>query len=229
MTRTLTLMAAATTVAGVMATGAVFAQRGQGGPPQPMGFFVTSTGSGEGANLGGLAGADQHCQTLAAAASPAAGSRTWRAYLSAAADGGQAAVNARDRIGSGPWYNAKGQSIASNVADLHGDVERDRNNIRKPSALTEKGEQVKGVGDDPNQHDILTGSDSHGRVAAGTAAEATCSNWTSNSAGRTMVGHSDRLGGPNSSWNSVHQTQGCSQPQLVATGGAGLFYCFAAD
>lgn len=227
MNRTMLALGTTGILAGVVMTGALLAQRGQGAAPQPMGFFVTSVGSGDGANLGGLAGADKHCQTLAAAVG--AGGRTWHAYLSAAAEGGQAAVNARDRIGSGPWYNAKGQLIAQNVADLHGDVERDRNNIRKPSSLTEKGEQVNGVGDDPNVHDILTGSDSHGRVAAGPAAEATCSNWTSNSAGMTFVGHSDRLGGGNTSWNSVHTTRGCSQPQLVGTGGAGLLYCFAAD
>jgi hypothetical protein len=225
--RTLLTLALTGVVAGVVTTGVVRAQRGQGGPPQPMGFFVSSAGMGDGANLGGLAGADKHCQTLAAAVG--AGGRTWRAYLSAAADGGQAAVNARDRIGSGPWFNAKGQQIAANVADLHGDVERDRNNIRKPSALSEKGEQVNGVGDAPNIHDILTGSNSHGRLPEGATAADTCGNWTSNSTGRAMVGHHDRLGGPNSSWNSVHFSAGCSQPQLVQTGGAGLLYCFAAN
>jgi hypothetical protein len=194
-------------------------------PAQPMGFFVTSVGMGDGANLGGLAGADKHCQTLAAAAG--AGNRTWRAYLSAQAAAGQPAVNARDRIGSGPWYNAKGVMIAPNVADLHGDNERDRNNIRKPTALNEKGAEVNGVGDKPNQHDILTGSDSHGRVPAGPANTTTCNNWTSNGEGSAMLGHSDRLGGPNASWNAVHPSKGCSQANLVGTGGAGFLYCFA--
>ena len=195
-------------------------------PPQPMGFFITSTGPGNGGNLGGLAGADKHCQSLAAAAG--AGNRTWRAYLSAAAAAGQPPVNARDRIGNGPWYNAKGVLIAANVADLHGDNQRDSNNIRKPNALTEKGEEVKGVGDQPNQHDILTGSDSHGRLPVGAAAVLTCNNWTSSAdTDRTIVGHHDRLGGANASWNAVHSSAGCSQPALVKTGGNGLFYCFA--
>jgi hypothetical protein len=195
--------------------------------PQPMSFFITSVGMGDGANLGGLAGADKHCQSLASAVG--AGNRTWRAYLSTQPMGGQPGVNARDRIGTGPWYNAKGQIIAASVADLHGDVERDRNNIRKPTALNEKGEEVKGVGDKPNEHDILTGSDSHGRAPLGAPNTTTCNNWTSNGEGRAMVGHHDRLGGPNASWNAVHLSSGCSQENLVATGGAGLFYCFAAN
>jgi hypothetical protein len=206
----------------------VVSGQGQQAPAQPMSFFVTSAGPGDGGNLGGLQGADKHCQTLAAAVG--AGNRTWRAYLSAAAAGGQAPVNARDRIGSGPWYNAKGQLIAANVADLHGDFERDRNNIRKPTALNEKGGEVAGVGDKPNQHDILTGSDSHGRIPVGSAQVLTCNNWMSNAdTDRTIVGHHDRLGGGNSSWNATHSTAGCSQPALVKTGGAGLFYCFAAN
>jgi hypothetical protein len=183
---------------------------------------------GDGANLGGLAGADAHCQNLAQAVG--AGGRTWRAYLSAAAGGGQPPVNARDRIGSGPWFNASGQRIAWDVEDLHGDYQRDSNNIRKPTALNERGEPVNGVGDQPNQHDILTGSDSHGRVLLGAAAVTTCNNWTSNAPeGRTMLGHHDRLGGANASWNAVHPSNGCGQENLVATGGAGFFYCFAAD
>ncbi len=190
-----------------------------------MTFFITSVGVGDGANLGGLQGADAHCQRLAqAAGSPA--TRVWRAYLSAAASAGQPAVNARDRIGNGPWHNAKGQMIAPNVADLHGDVQRDRNSINKEFALDEKGATVNGRGDQPNRHDILTGSDSHGRLPTGTAAETTCNNWTSNGAGRSMVGHHDRSGGGNSSWNSAHASRSCSQQDLVATGGAGLFYCF---
>ena len=198
----------------------------QQAPPQPMGFFITSTGSGNGGNLGGLTGADKHCQTLAAAAG--AGNRTWRAYLSAAGAGAQLPVNARDRIGTGPWYNAKGVLIAANVADLHGDFERDRNNIRKPTALNEKGEEVKGVGDMPNQHDMMTGSDSLGRIPVGAPQLLTCNNWTSNAdTDRAILGHHDRLGGANASWNATHSSAGCSQPALVKTGGAGLFYCFA--
>jgi hypothetical protein len=194
-------------------------------PAQPMGFFITSAGPGDGGNLGGLAGADAHCQKLAAAAG--AGPRQWRAYLSAAAAAGQPPVNARDRIGSGPWYNARGVMIAANVADLHGDYNRDRNSINKEFALDEKGQLVKGRGDQPNQHDILTGSDSHGRVMIGGAATTTCNNWTSNSTGNAIVGHHDRAGGGNSSWNAAHASRGCSQQDLVGTGGAGLFYCFA--
>jgi len=194
---------------------------------QPMSFFITSRGVGDGANLGGLAGADRHCQTLAQAVG--AGDRVWRAYLSTLAGGGQPAVNARDRIGTGPWYNATGTIIAESVGDLHGDYQRDRNNIRKPIALNERGEQVNGVGDQPNQHDILTGSDSHGRALLGAPNTTTCDNWTSNGEGRAMLGHHDRLGGANSSWNSVHLSSGCSQENLVATGGAGFFYCFAAN
>jgi hypothetical protein len=190
-------------------------------PAQPMSFFVTSVGKGDGANLGGLAGADAHCQALATAVGR--GGVTWRAYLSAGAQGPNGTIHARDRIGRGPWFNAKGALIASNVDDLH----QDRNNIRKPTALNEKGEEMKGVGDTPNQHDILTGSDSTGRLVPGNAALTTCNNWTSNSTGNAMVGHHDRLGGPNASWNAVHSTRSCSQPDLVATGGAGLTYCFA--
>ena len=196
-------------------------------PQQPMGFFVTSVGPGDGANLGGLAGADAHCQKLAQAVG--AGARGWRAYLSAAAAAGQPPVNARDRIGTGPWYNARGALIAWNVLDLHGDVHRDRNSINKEFALNEKGEPVKGRGDQPNQHDILTGSDSHGRAVLGSGANTTCNNWTSNSTGSAMVGHHDRSGGGNSSWNAAHPSRGCGQQELVATGGAGLFYCFAAN
>jgi hypothetical protein len=192
---------------------------------QPMGFFITSAGVGDGGNLGGLAGADRHCQNLAAAVG--AGSRQWRAYLSAAPAAGQPSVNARDRIGAGPWHNAKGVLIARDVTDLHGDIHRDRNSINKEFALNEKGELVKGRGDTPNQHDILTGSDSHGRVLLGSAAITTCNNWTSNATGNAMVGHHDRSGGGNSSWNAAHSSRSCSQADLVATGGAGLFYCFA--
>jgi hypothetical protein len=192
-------------------------------PQQPMSFFITSEGPGDGGNLGGLEGADAHCQSLAAEVGR--GDATWRAYLSQAGGAGLAQVHARDRIGNGPWFNAQGTVIAWNVDDLH----EDRNNIRKPTALNEKGEQVNGSGDQPNQHDILTGSDSSGRLVPGNAALTTCSNWTSNDQGNAIVGHHDRLGGPSASWNSVHSTRSCSQPDLVATGGAGLFYCFAID
>ena len=224
------------TLLGVLAAVLLGAGRveAQGGAPaqapqQPMSFFITSVGIGDGANLGGLQGADAHCARLAAAAGAAAAAtnRVWRAYLSAAAAGAQPAVNARDRIGNGPWYNARGQMIAANVADLHGDVHRDRNSINKEFALSEKGTPVNGRGDTPNQHDILTGSDSHGRVVLGSAANTTCNNWTNNTAGSAMVGHHDRSGGGNSSWNAAHASRSCSQQDLVATGGAGLFYCFA--
>jgi hypothetical protein len=188
----------------------------------PMGFFITSVGPGQGANLGGLAGADKHCQTLAAAAG--AGNRTWRAYLSAAASGGQPAVNARDRIGSGPWANAKGVVVAQNVADLHSE----NNKLSKENSLTEKGAVVNGRGDTPNRHDILTGSQLDGTLATG-AGDATCQNWTSSGEGSAMVGHHDRQGGGANptSWNASHGSKGCSQANLVATGGDGLFYCFA--
>lgn len=204
-------------------------QRGAPAAPQPLGFFVTSVGLGKGANLGGLAGADAHCQTLAAAAG--AGNRTWRAYLSTTAAGTQAAVNARDRIGTGPWYNQKNVVIAQNVADLHGDVQRDRNQMMKDNAIDEKGNGVRGRGETPNQHDMLTGSDSLGRSLPGDAATTTCSNWTSETdgTGAAMLGHHDRSGGGNTSWNMSHASRGCSQANLVATGGAGLFYCFAAN
>jgi hypothetical protein len=189
-----------------------------------MTFFVTSAGSGMGANLGGLAGADKHCQQLAAAAG--AGNRTWRAYLSAAAQSGQPAVNARDRIGKGPWRNAKGVVIANSVEELHSD----KNNLTKETALTEKGGTVNGVGDKPNQHDILTGSQADGTLQMG---EAPCGNFTSASegTGSAMVGHADRMGrgAAASSWNASHPSRGCSQANLVATGGNGYFYCFAAN
>lgn len=210
-------------------------QRGQGGrgqgrgTPQPMGFFVTSVGLGKGANLGGIEGADAHCQALAAAAG--AGNRTWHAYLSITASGNQVAVNARDRIGSGPWYNSRGTLIAQNVADLHGDVQRDRNTIMKDTALSETGMPVNGRGDTPNQHDMLTGSDSTGRALTGDPNTMTCGNWTSEGAApnAAMLGHHDRNGGGNTSWNAAHMSRGCSQENLVSTGGAGLFYCFAVN
>ena len=203
--------------------------RGGGAAKGPVSFFITSVGKGDGANYGGLAGADAYCAERAKAGNiPTPEGRTWRAYLSASAQGGQPAVNARDRIGAGPWYNARGGLIANNVADLHGDVQRDRNQINKQNALNEAGMPINGAGDTPNQHDILTGSDSHGRAVAGTT-DTTCNNYTSNSTGGVMVGHHDRTGGGNSSWNSAHASKGCSQENLVGTGGAGLLYCFAAN
>ena len=189
----------------------------------PMSFFITSEGPGDGGNLGGLAGADAHCQQLAAAVGR--GNATWRAYLSQAPGMGAALVNARDRIGDGPWYNANGVYIAWDIDGLH----EDRNNIRKPTAVDENGNEIAGAGDSPNRHDILTGSDSSGRLVPGNGALTTCSNWTSNSSGNAIVGHHDRLGGPSASWNSVHSSRSCSQEDLQATGGDGLFYCFAAD
>jgi hypothetical protein len=205
------------------------AQQPAAQPPQPMSFFITSAGSGNGANLGGLAGADRVCQTLAAAAGR--GDKTWHAYLSASAANGQPAVNARDRIGSGPWYNAKGARIAQNVGDLHGDtIEQARrgNNLQKPTTLTEKGEVVNGVGDTPNRHDMLTGSQLDG-TAFTDGQDHTCGNWTSSGTGTAQLGHSDRTGGGNMSWNSTHPSRGCSQENLVSTGGAGLFYCFTVN
>lgn len=191
-----------------------------------MSFFVSSAGSGKGADLGGLEGADKICKTQAE--SVGAGGKTWRAYLSTQGPG---AVNARDRIGTGPWVNAKGIVIAKNAAELHG-----TNNLTKQTALTEKGEVVKGRGDKPNMHDILTGSKPDG-TAFGPEADRTCANWTTNGMGAAMVGHSDRTGldesAPMKSWNSSHPSRGpgggCSQDDLRSTGGNGFIYCFAAD
>ena len=187
-----------------------------------MSFFVTSTGSGKGGDLGGLQGADRLCQSLASAAG--AGGRTWHAYLSTTGPGG---VNARDRIGRGPWQNAKGVVIANDLAQLHG-----ANNLTKQTALTERGEVVNGRGDTPNQHDILTGSQPDGTAIAGSA-DTTCGNWTKSGEGAAMLGHSDRTGldesAPAKSWNSSHQSRGCSVDALKSTGGDGRLYCFAAD
>ena len=195
--------------------------------PQPMSFFITSVGKGDGANLGGLAGADAHCQQLATAAGR--GGVTWHAYLSTQ---GANAVNARDRIGNGPWYNAAGQRIAQNLAELHGDtIEQARigNALGKQLSRSEKNTVVNGVGDTPNQHDILTGSMPDGR-AYSDSADHTCGNYTSNAAtGSVQLGHSDKQGGGNGSWNSAHGSRGCGQQNLVSTGGAGLFYCFAVN
>ena len=215
---TFTLCALLSIAAGIGAGRNVAAQ----GAPK-MGFFITSAGPGDGANLGGLAGADKHCQTLAAAAG--AGDRTWRAYLSVTSDGKQPAVNARDRIGKGPWYNVKGMIAAQNVADLHSD----NNKLSKEVSLSEKGQMINGRGDNPNRHDILTGSNADGSAMTGDPAATTCGNWTSNSAGGANVGHHDRQGGgaAPTSWNASHSSKGCSQANLQATGGDGLFYCFA--
>ena len=197
--------------------------------PAEMTFFVTSAGIGNGADLGGLEGADQHCRRLAQAAG--ATNRAWRAYLSTQATDGRAAVDARDRIGRGPWRNAKSVVIAQNLDELHGS-----NNLTKETALTEKGEMVNGYGDRPNRHDALTGSQPNGR-AFPPGADRTCRNWTSSTQGSAMVGHIDRRGltddEPSKSWNSSHPSRGpdggCSQVDLRSTGGDGLFYCFAAD
>ncbi|HEY2986700.1 MAG TPA: lectin [Candidatus Binatia bacterium] len=191
-----------------------------------MSFFVTSQGSGNGANLGGLEGADKLCQTRAAAAG--AGNRTWRAYLSAGAEGGKPAVNARDRIGAGPWYNAKGVKIANNVADLHAE----KSNVNKETALDEKGNRVNSGGDTPNKHDILTGSRLDG-TAYPAGEDMTCRNWTAGNStklpGKAQVGHHDRMSfsTPGSPWNSAHASRGCGQEDLISSGGDGLLYCFA--
>jgi hypothetical protein len=192
-----------------------------------MSFFVTSAGIGNGGNLGGLAGADNHCQTLAQAAG--VGAKTWHAYLSTQAADGKPAVNARDRIGSGPWQNAKGVVIAKDLAALHG-----ANDLTKQTTLSEKGEVINGRGDKPNRHDILTGSQPDGTAFTG-ADDRTCKNWTSSLQGSAMLGHADRLGLSDDdaakSWNSSHPSRGpdggCSQNDLKSTGGDGLLYCFA--
>lgn len=215
------IVASLTASAILAAAGWVYAQ--QAAPE--MSFFITSVGSGKGADLGGLAGADRHCQTLAAAVG--AGKKTWRAYLSATAEGGQPAVNARDRIGKGPWYSVEGRLIARNVDELH-----TVNAINRLVAKNEKGGIVNGRGDRPNQHDILTGSTPEGRASTAQG-DTTCGNWTKSGAGAAIVGHHDRAGlrddEASRSWNSSHPSRACDQDSLVATGGAGLFYCFAAN
>jgi hypothetical protein len=232
-------------IGSLLGAGAAAAQD-QGKTPLPdripsslMTFFVTSEPIGDGGNLGGLAGADAHCQKLAAAVGR--GDKTWRAYLSTQARPGQPAVNARDRIGKGPWFSAKERvpdylkrrlSRPMVQSEIHGDTlaEAQRgSNMQKEFALTEKGELVNGIGDPlPTRHDILTGSQPDGRAFTDNA-DHTCNNWTSNSTGSAQVGHSDRIGNGNQSWNSSHATTGCSQRDLVSWGGVGLFYCFAID
>ena len=236
MRKTLGLSAAIVLAAVLMSPG-IEGQAPAQMPAQPMSFFMTSVGPGDGANLGGLAGADAHCQSLAAAAGR--GAAKWVAYLSTQ---GAGAVNARDRIGKGPWYNQRGQMIAQDVAELHGDtIDQARlgNRLGKQLSLTEKGGIVNGVGDKPNEHDIILGSDSHGRARASETVDTTCSNYTSNQdppqgtargqGAGVWLGHFDRTGGGNSSWNAAHKSAGCSQMALVGTGGAGLLYCFAAN
>ncbi len=216
-------------------------QRAGGAPAQPMSFFVTSVGKGDGANYGGLAGADAYCQQLGTAAGRGT-PVVWHAYLSTQ---GAGAVNARDRIGSGPWFNSRGQRVAQNVGELHGDtIEQARlgNALGKQFSLTEKQMVVNGVGDMPNTHDILTGSQPDGRAYTDSA-DHTCNNYSSNAdvpapqrgappgppGPSVQLGHSDKQGGNNSSWNSTHASRGCSQPNLVSTGGAGLLYCFVSN
>lgn len=197
-----------------------------GGSKTGTSFFVTSAGPGNGANLGGLAGADAQCQKLAAAAG--AGNRTWRAYLSQQPTPNVPGINARDRIGKGPWMNAKGVVVATSVDNLHSA----NNNLSKATSLTETGAGINGRGDTPNLHDILTGSQPDGTFIVGNV-NTTCGNWTQNGEGSAMVGHHDKTGldesVPAKSWNSSHMTRGCGADALKATGGAGLFYCFAAD
>jgi hypothetical protein len=216
----------------------------QDGPAANMSFFITSAGPGDGANLGGLSGADAHCQRLATEVG--AGGRSWRAYLSAAAESGNPDIHARDRIGTGPWFNYNGLEVAASVSDLHSD----NNQLTKENSLTELGTMVNGVGDQPNMHDIITGSTADGRLAPAVPTpparsqpegspdrmpvNMTCNNWTTSTTdwdSFTKVGHSDRMGGgpAGPSWNSSHESHGCSQEQLTRSGGAGLFYCFAVD
>ena len=211
---------AAVIVAGVAAVSlTVTAQNARFGG---MSFFVTSVGLGNGGDLGGLAGADAHCQELAEGAG--AGNRTWRAYLSTEAPNGRG-ESARQRIGNGPWYNAAGVLIAANPHDLH----TYNTTINKLTALDENGNMINGVGDSPNRHDMLTGSMGDGMSFFPDDADHTCNNWTSSSEGSANLGHSDRHGGGNVSWNAAHASRSCSQADLRATGGDGLFYCFAAD
>jgi hypothetical protein len=218
---TTTLRSSMLTAAALVSLGAT-AQAQQPAPQAPnMTFFVTSSGSGKGADLGGIAGADARCQQLAA--SVGAGNKTWRAYLSSTQNAPCGVVNARDRIGKGPWQNFKGTVIAKDVDDLHGPG----GNLNKDTALTERGQMVAGFGMTPNWHDALTGSTPEGRAFPANV-NLTCNNWTSSNFGSAELGHIDRTPN-NSSWNSAHMSRACSQPDLIATGGYGLFYCFAAQ
>ena len=228
------MIVVSTTAAAVLGYPALLAE-GQQLPPPAMTFFIAANPTGTG-NLGGLAGADQICQNAAQASGGLNFNHIWHAYLSQEQRGSTPRINARDRIGSGPWYNAKGQLVASSVADLHGDQQRDRNNIQRATALDARGNQIPG-----NEHDILTGSDADGRAFTD-GIDHTCSNWTSDGMtlpqananlppdrARAMLGHMDRTGGQNTSWNATHMSQGCSKQALIATGGAGRLYCFALE
>jgi hypothetical protein len=228
--KTLSVVAAAFLVSAISASPALAQDKAKAAPKKSGGdmtFFVTSAGKGNGADLGGLEGADAHCNALAAAA----GSKrtNWKAYLSTTMPGGDAGVNARERIGKGPWRNAKGVVVAKNVAELHSA----KNNLTKQTAITEKGEVISGSGDTPNQHDVLTGSDPQGLYSTA-GGDTNCGNWTKSGEGSAIVGHHDRAGLKKTtrhmtSWNSSHGSRGCSQANLVSTGGAGLFYCFAGN
>jgi hypothetical protein len=231
MNRTIALSAIAVALVGSAAHRAY----GQQQPPPAMTFFIAQNPTGTG-NLGGIAGADQICQDAAQASGGLNFNHTWHAYLSQEQRGPQPRINARDRIGTGPWYNAKGQLIASGIADLHGDQQRDRNNIQRATALDARGNEIPG-----NEHDILTGSDSQGRAFTD-GVDHTCSNWASGGMTlpqqnpnippdrvRAMLGHMDRTGGQNTSWNAAHMSQGCSKQALNNTGGAGRIYCFAIE
>jgi hypothetical protein len=242
MRRAIVLSIVSTTLLGSAALLAQ-AQQPPPAPPAVISFFVAQNPNQTG-NLGGLAGADQMCQTQAQALGGANAARTWRAYLSQEQRGNTPRVNARDRIGPGPWFNSKGVLVASNVADLHGDQQRDRNNMQKANVLDAKGEVIPGVGvpqGTQNEHDALTGSDPQGRAFTD-GLDHTCGNWTSDGLSlpqanpnfpaeraRAMLGHTDRTGGGNVSWNAVHMSQGCSKAALNATGGTGRFYCFATN
>ena len=241
MTRTIVLSTVAIAFLGSAAMLAQAQQQGQL-QPQVASFFVAENANGTG-NLGGLAGADQMCQSQAQALGGQAAMRTWHAYLSQEQRGNQPRINARNRIGAGPWYNVKGQLIASSVADLHGDQQRDRNNVQRATDHDVKGNEIPGVASPPggNQHDMLTGSDSDGRAFTD-GTDHTCNNWTSDAMtlpqqnpnipadrARAMLGHTDRSGGGNVSWNAAHMSQGCTKQALINTGGAGRFYCFATN
>jgi len=221
MTRKVRLFMVASVAFGAL----VGSAQAQQAPQSPnMTFFVTSAGPGKGADLGGLAGADTRCQELGTAAG--AGSKTWRAYLSTNQGNQGGPVNARDRIGKGPWQNFKGTVIATSVEDLHSN----NNKLGAENTLTERGTMVAGFGMTPNWHDVLTGSQMDGTAWPGNM-NLTCNNWSSSTFGSASVGHIDRRGGANTvfqrSWNSAHMSRACSQPDLIATGGNGLFYCFA--